>query len=111
MARGGYRGGSSLIGWSSQGYRDSLKPRVRRAASPVVLAKMQRLDRAAAKAQAARDEVLGRATPLPKPKAKPGKARPTLIKRVKLGGLTEEERIKIRSHGRMRRVVVEKKNS
>jgi hypothetical protein len=27
MARGSYSGGSSLIGWSSEGYRDKLRPR------------------------------------------------------------------------------------
>lgn len=30
MTRGSYNGGSSLIGWSSEGYRDKLKPKAKK---------------------------------------------------------------------------------
>lgn len=117
MGRNSYRGGSSLIGWSSDGYRDSLKPKKRRPkaqlAAPAVRAKMAQLDRQAAKAEAAREKILGEV----KPKVRRGaevalsKRKPNPIKRVQLGGLTDEERAAVRSTGRMQRVIVEKKGS
>lgn len=30
MGKGGYTGGSSVVGWGSQGYRDKLKPKPRK---------------------------------------------------------------------------------
>lgn len=112
MARGGYRGGSSIIGWSSHGYRDSLMPKPQRkaeVATPAVRAQMARLDRQATKAEAARKKIIGEASPPLAPRTAKPKRELSPIKKVRLGGLTEGERAEIQSSGRMRRVIVEKK--
>lgn len=61
MTRGSYNGGSSLIGWSSEGYRDKLRPKAKKA-NPSGLGKLAAS--AATKGRISRDDliVFGRTT-------------------------------------------------
>ena len=56
MARGSYNGGSSLIGWSSQGYRDKLKPKPKKRKLGARLGKLAAS--APAKGRISRDDLI-----------------------------------------------------